>query len=414
MQKFTPAQWLLIDLANHYGKDKDLFDDRLGFGRELLDDIKHSVDLADLKTNMIAWTNEADEPEMFMAAALAIYDVLNGRPTGHVVGLDACNSGAQLQSLLMRCVTGMKNTGCINTGVRPDLYNLVKEALKLNIARKTVKNACVPHLYGSVAAPKNILGVDVYPYFLKACEKVMPGAEIAKNMLADNSWDSKALFHEWDMIDGALIHVKVIGSKLTKGKFQNASFTYVHSVNQAKERGDQGTKSLSANVVHSYDAYILRELDRRCYYNIDKVTTAIEAIDHHFVYGSNVSNPKLKRLELLSTRYNQVSVVALEHINKHELSSINPDYLNKVKAKLLNMLKYGSFHTKNIHDEFGCNPNHVNHMKQVYNDLLAETYESSWLVDTIQDLSGTSLHALVGAADPKITEQIRNNDYALC
>jgi len=79
MQSYTPIEYLKIDIGNMYGLDKKSFRQRITW----VDSIK----------NLRSKTMQAENPAQYLAAVIALEDALAGRPTGHLVGLDACASG---------------------------------------------------------------------------------------------------------------------------------------------------------------------------------------------------------------------------------------------------------------------------------------------------------------------------------
>lgn len=246
MKQYTGKQWLLISLASHYGMEKDVYDDRLQFGRELLEFIQPCNTFEELADAIEPWTMNADVPEEFVAAALAVWDTCQGRKSHYVLGLDACNSGAQISSCMGRCIEGMKNTGLINTGVRPDLYQKITDNVEgADFERGIVKKAAVPHLYGSKREPKNVFGEAMYPLFIDSCKKTMPFVEWAKEMLI-NSWNSKALSHDLIMPDAGEVHLKVITKTEYTGHFKNFSYTFYVDENKPMKFGGEGTTSLAA------------------------------------------------------------------------------------------------------------------------------------------------------------------------
>lgn len=411
IELYSPKQWLLIDLASMYGLDKKEFDERLQWGRDVLPDIQKCTDIVELKAAITPYLDTADEPEMFTACSIAIWDAVNGTKNGYVLGLDAASSGPQLLSLLTRCIVGMMNTGAIGSVV-PDLYTTILANVKgFNTTRTKVKKATVPYVYGSKATPEKVF-TDHYPQFVAAYAATVPGAEWAKNELI-NSWDERVTYHQWVMPDGAIAYCTVVGTKDTKGPFGGFTYTYRHDVITPKDRGEEGTKSNAANVTHSYDAYVLREMHRRCDYDPIKVHKAITAINHHLEHGSNFCNLKLRELSALAQRFNTVSVVGLEFIRKYEMSDIPTEYLTKLRDSLSALLCYQPFQLRTIHDEFGSLANHTNRMRYWYNEIIVEAYESTWLMDTIEDLTGVSHHSKLAPVDPNISQLIRENKYAI-
>lgn len=80
MQTFTGWEYLLIDCANHQGLDKAVFQDRIQWCNDHLDELEDHVDTA-------------DEPELYAKAVMAIRKAQRGEPTGHMVGFDSVCSG---------------------------------------------------------------------------------------------------------------------------------------------------------------------------------------------------------------------------------------------------------------------------------------------------------------------------------
>jgi DNA-directed RNA polymerase len=136
MQKFCPKDYLKIDIGNHWGLDKELFETRIKW----VDD--HEADLEKLES-------QADDKYRYVAAVMAYREVQAGKPTGHLVGFDACSSGPAIMSALMRDEIGARNTGLIGNE-RADIYtkttDTMNKLLKTNTRyeRKTIKDALMP------------------------------------------------------------------------------------------------------------------------------------------------------------------------------------------------------------------------------------------------------------------------------
>ena len=52
-------------------------------------------------------------------------------------------------------------------------------------------------------------------------------------------------------------------------------------------------------------------------------------------------------------------------------------------------------------------------MREVYNELIAEAYASTWLIEIIEDLSGVDYSQYLNDVDDDIYIKILNNDYAI-
>lgn len=408
MEKYTPAQWMLIDLANQYGLDNVVFEERLKLGRTILEDIK--------KGDYSEWTAKADNPALFTKCVIALQDVMAGRETGFIMGLDVCNSGAALLSVLLHCETGMRNTGLINTGVRPDGYQYVLDAMGVtDVSRTAVKTATVPYMYGSDYKPEQVFGSELFPVYERGYAAVFPEAYWARKVLI-NAWDSNALHHDFDLPNGLHAHLECRGLAKTKGTIKDYTFTYLHMENRPLEAGkEQGTKSLVANVTHGYDGFVVAEMDYRCNYNPKQVRNAIEAIDEYVADATDQwgAPDELLHLNQLANKFNFDSVYAIEFIKSGCLAGMEKEYLLRLKAKFETMLTYEPFEVLSVHDEFKCAPNHIQDMREVYNGIMADTYLSTWLLDVIEHLTGNKYVWDVDT-DMNIHAEILNNDYNLC
>ena len=80
MQTFTGYQYLLIDIANQYGHDKMLFEDRIQWATEHLQELETLSDRAECQP-------------LYIKAVMALRKAQKGIPTGHLVGFDAVCSG---------------------------------------------------------------------------------------------------------------------------------------------------------------------------------------------------------------------------------------------------------------------------------------------------------------------------------
>lgn len=412
MYMFSGFEWLLIDLASRFGKDKDKYQARIDWAAELIPLINVRTE-AELKTNLEPWINIADDKPHFVGAALAIWDTLQGRVSNWAVSQDSASSGAQLMSCMTKCHTGMSNTGVFGTDV-PDLYTTVNNLMGEHgskLPRKVLKKGMIPHMYASTVSPKRIFE-ESYPIFLKAYGETVPRAQILSDLLVD-AWDSNTTEHVVIAPDGFEAVMPVLIQEHKVIPFKDHSYKYVYSAKGTKLKGKaKGTKALSANTTHIYDAYMLRELNRRCNYSADIVVAAIDAltnpklgkVDQHKV-------TKLKGLERLSQEFNQVSIVALEYIDVSTAACVSHNYRNQLVVILEQVLLSTSFEIKNVHDDFAALPNYVSHMKYMYNVLLRETYLGKWIYAVLKKLTGKVYP--VSKIDAELADEILLATYAI-
>lgn len=418
---YTGGQWSLIDLANQYGNglDKELFDTRLGWARELVPTLTKCNGLFDIADKFQSYIDKAKEPELFAASLINVWDIIKGNPTGYFIELDAASSGCQLMSVATRCITGMKNTGAIGDET-PFLYKTIVTIMNKLIPFGSVttpialvKKATVPYMYGSDAMPKKIFDEAVVPVFREAYKQAVPRAQLVKE-IAINIWDSKATEYEIEYPDGHTALIRVIVQDKTVYSFNGRPLTYIYKKIGPIQKGEEGTKALAARIIHGLDGYTLRETNGRCDHSPAQLKGAIIAINRYLDGAVQIATDvKLRRLEKLSARFEMVSIVGAASVRDGILHGIDKGYLTKLRDLCIEVLENETNKLKLIHDGFGSLPCHVNTLKTNYNNVLASIYEGVWLFKTLESISGKSFKHLIDPVDPKITEQIRNNIYAI-
>lgn len=78
--EFTPYEYLLINLANHFGLDKEVYSKRINFIKANMNDLEDMI-------------TDAEEPELFLASLMQLRKVQRKEPVGALVSLDAVCSG---------------------------------------------------------------------------------------------------------------------------------------------------------------------------------------------------------------------------------------------------------------------------------------------------------------------------------
>ena len=226
MQTFTGWEYLLIDVANQYGLDKETFDNRIQWAQAHLDTLEDYID-------------QAEEKPLYIKAVQAIRKAQEGKPSGHLVGFDGVCSGIQIMSAITGCYNGAKATGLVDPDVRADAYTAVTQAmnddlaqhgLNVQVSRKDAKQALMTSFYGSTLTPKTIFGEDTpeLAAFYDAAQNIAPGAwQLLQELLA--SWRPYALEHAWQLPDGFQARIKVKTKRETRievDELDHATFTY--------------------------------------------------------------------------------------------------------------------------------------------------------------------------------------------
>jgi hypothetical protein len=401
---YTPLEYLMIDLSNHYGNDKLLYEQRIDWVDAHHDRLEDLVD-------------EAEKPELYLAAVLALRAVERGCETGHLVEFDAAASGPAIMGALIGCFITAQNTGLIGK-VRGDLYTTTTKAAarilgaSIDIARDDVKDAQMPWCYGSEAKPKEILGDGTPEYcaFFEAMQEVMPGAYALRNSLVE-TWIPFALYHDWYMADGYYCYCPVMAPKDSKIKIQELgaemSITYRHEVNAGCEEG----LSNAANLTHSVDAIVCREMGRRCNFStlqLDAVRQDIKAVLYNNRFVAT------ERIDILFQESGFMSLVGVEYITSvEEAMKYTDSYLMALLKVIERTIERDSFDILFIHDAFKCHANHVQTMRQTYVEIMAEIADSTMLQHILsQILNDPDL--TVNKLSDNLAEHILEGEYSIC
>lgn len=313
MQLFSPLQYIQIAIANHYGLDKKLWHERLNwFNSFMLYRLHNMVDLSE----------NASEPMMFLKMVNQYIRAIEHKPVDGLVSLDATASGVQILGALTACRKTCQRTNLIDDGVRHDLYGESAEYMNncdpiFGLTRDDLKQPVMTVFYGSTEQPKMLFG-DGTPElktFYKFLEDELTGAYEAMSDIA-NCWNPEALVHSWVLPDGHHVHVKVMEQvqKRIEVKELGSTFTYTYYENQASDYG----RSLAANVVHSVDGYIVREVIRRAAERGFRVLTIHDSFWCHPNYANEMRQfyndvmAEICEMDLLSDILSQITGEELE------------------------------------------------------------------------------------------------------
>jgi len=418
MKTFTGFQYLLIDAANHAGHDKERFEDRIEWA---------TANLSQLES--LAHTVSAKSKPIYLKAVMAIRDAQKGLPSGHLVGFDGVCSGIQMMSVLTGCVAGATATGLVDPDRRADAYTQVTDEMRkilgnhFTVSREDAKQSLMTSYYGSRKVPKEVFGEDTpeISAFYMAAYTVAPGAwDLLQALLG--SWNSWATVHEWKMPDGYDARVKVLVEKEARievDELNHSTFTYEYTVNEGTERG----LSNAANIVHSIDGYVLRNIHRRCNYDLDIVQTATDHIDSETNlrwHGYSKQQPIPADTNSTMAKYyieqydrsTMADPVIFPYVTADAVKYLSDDHLEKLAAIAYAMLDYEPFEVVSVHDEFRCHANNMNHLRKQYINILAELADSDVLSDILSQVYGAPYP--ITKLSNNLSTLIRGSSYALC
>lgn len=399
-QSFTGKEYLKIDIANQFGLDKDDWDDRLSWFDE------NEAHLEDL-------VKKAEEPAMYMAGVRAWRNVCKGNINHHPISLDATSSGIQILSCLTGDRKGAELCNVVDVGHRQDaytvLYNIMLDKIgeEARIERKDTKKAVMTAFYGSEAVPKRVFGEGaLLATFEETMEEGAPGAwELNKAML--DIWNPDAISYDWVMPDNFHVHIKVMGQVTEVCHFQNKPYDVSYSVQMPLEKG----RSLGANMTHSIDGMIVREMGIRC--NFDQLHLAYLVDLMQGKYGTchaNLNNSDDKLVQTIWGHYLDsgfLSARILQYLSQENIGLVD----RAVIFDLIASLPKKPFEVIAVHDCFRCLPNYGNDLRGQYNYLLAQVAKSDLLSFLISQITGRVVK--LGKHDPEMWKDVLEANYAL-
>ena len=400
MKRYSAFEWLLIDVATQKGLDKETFETRIQWAKDNINNLEQF------------YVENWKEKPLYVKAVMALRDVQKGKPTGHMVGVDASASGLQCMSALTGCIKGAEATGLINPDVRADVYTtatktmnqvLKAHGLNVDVARNDMKQALMTSFYGSSAVPKALFGEDTEELksFYEAAKLLAPGAwELLQDLLS--CWP-KVPKHSWIAPDGFHVHVKVMVSKETRievDELDHATFTYQYKVNEATPKG----LSLAANTVHSIDSMIVREMHRMVNYDPKVVKAALLELE----YPSGCISEKWVKL-YRSTGFSTFR--AIPDLVKTGSYGLDEKHRKVLIQKCKDVLSEKPYPLVCIHDDYKTLPSGVNKVRFHYKEIMAEIADA-WILDYVfsELLGSSSKYSKLGS----IGSSIKNSNYALC
>lgn len=340
MQMFTAKQYLMIDIANNFGLEKEDWDIRLSWFEKN-------------ESNLMNMIKQAEEPALFYAGVQAWNQVKEGKPIGYPISLDGTSSGLQI----LACVTGDRKAAqlcnVVNTGHRMDAYQAIYEAMLAHIgqdarvSRDDCKSAIMTALYGSQAVPKEVFGEGaLLKTFYQVMQENAPAAwELNEAFL--EMWNPENTINSWVMPDNFHVHVKVMDIEAETVFFQNKNYETYRKVNKATPKG----RSLGANTTHSIDGMIVREITRRCDHDPEMIRNVNRCLFTVLDTPEVIEDTNDARMVLqLWEHYEKsgyLSARILEHINEETVHLIDD---RGVVITLIESLPAKSFKVISIHD----------------------------------------------------------------
>ena len=381
MKNYNLSDLVLSQVGSYvYGLDKEAIEERAKVAR--INGIAKAVEKAE---TMIG----ADKVLAFQSIEL-----WKQAKAGYIqlpIFLDWCSSGASLISAFTRDEKGMESCGVFNIYKPGNLYGLVTELLNeklgLELTRAEVKLFCIPFYYGGDANVAEALGDDAET-FHEVYSELLPGAYAFRQATVD-SWNENVDHYAWLAADGSEIYIPVLqDSKLMTVDINKHSYKCHFKIKGPRPLMIEGstsvyrnnhTKGNGANMVHHWDAGVLREIIGMSHITKEEALKILKKTKHNLqeLYIDMANDETLERMLTAWEEYNFPSVRWFYELRKFQNSVVLPYELWNQLYELANRLGDYKFEVMTIHDEFGCLPIYVNDLRRYANTIYANIYRSN-------------------------------------
>ncbi len=371
---------LHMDVARSYGLDKATWAERLQW----------SLNHPELQ-------HGAKEPFLYQSAHEALQKALRGEPIDHLVSLDATASGIQCLALMAQ---DSASAEAVNLGTDhvKNPYRRVKEHMG-NYDYERVKQATMTSFYESVATPKELFGDD-YDKFVAAASTMLPGPWALKDAIAScMTYQDR---YEWTMMDGYEVVMDVtspVECSMDIGKGHMISWI-------EHRKAAVATKGLTANVTHSLDALVLREVLRRTNCPL-----------HWYPEHQLTPFKKLREKDILLmqsiVRYNQTQFLTfelLDHVDQLNQHLVPQELRNAIDSRVM----CDEMYIQPIHDCYRVKATDVNRLFRIVREVMADlayAKTAQWLLPQI------GFQGKVNDSEPKrlaLKEQVLRSLYLIC
>lgn len=305
--------------------------------------------------------------------------------TGIFIGADASASGMQIISVLYRCITTATNVGILDK--TKDAYSEADKEANLQVpqgmnSRAVFKQCCMQHSYGGVQTPKELLGEDNYAKFRETMWKLFPAVEYYVTGIPSIYYESPVF--TWTLPDDGVVQQPVIEThnvRLALPHYPHVDFGYAFKALTPKEHGVE----MAANIVHSIDGYIAREL-------IYRAAKGTELCANMQIVGESIEDALARAIKQTGGQGKKGTTFSLYKLLETpatKWSLLGNEFLTKAQAyiKAIKELDMPSFEVISIHDDFKCHPNYIGYVKWLYLEILAELAESTILQDIVTEIN---------------------------
>jgi hypothetical protein len=299
----------------------------------------------------------------------------------------------------------------VNAGKRQDAYQVLFEAMlsrvdgKMQFGRPDLKRAIMTAFYGSKAVPEEVFGKGkLLGAFFQTLEEETPFIwELNRAFL--NMWNPNALKYSWVLPDNFHVHVKVTDHVQEDVEFMGEMVTTFRKENMPTPTG----RSLGANVTHSLDGLIVRELLRRCSFNReqkDSIQALINDGQSELRDEESENDEMVIKLWELYHQSGYLSARILDYLDSGNIQMVDTDVIQD----MLDSMPEKPFQVIPVHDCFRVHPNYGNDLRHQYNLQLSLIAGSNMLSFLLSQILGRPVPI---NKQSHFAQEILDTDYAL-
>jgi hypothetical protein len=342
--------------------------------------------------NNPAFKDGAKEPFLYKSALAASQSVM----TDHLISLDATASGIQCLALMAQ---DAESAAAVNLGTDEvrNPYQRVKDHMG-DYPYEKVKKALMTSFYESVATPLNLFGND-YDKFVAAASKMLPGPWALKEAIS--SCMKYKDFYGWTMMDGFEVNMDVTTPIECSMDIGGLNMEWVEH-----RKAAVATKGLTANVTHSLDALVLREVLRRTHceyqwYPEHQLTPFEELREKDIALMQSIL--RWQRSKFLTVEF-------LDHVDQCNQHLVPQELRDAVDALHLTADMY----VQPIHDCFRVRATDANDLFIIVREVMADLAysKSAWWI-----LSQLGFEGTINDDESKrmaLKEQVLKSSYLIC
>ena len=158
------------------------------------------------------------------------------------------------------------------------------------------------------------------------------------------------------------------------------------------------------------DGLIVREMVRRCSFDIDRVLAVLNALECRDPWehsGAKEERAIVSKLWKLYKDSGFLSARILDHLTHRSVDLVDKDVIRD----LIDSLPVKPFEVLTVHDAFRCLPNYGNDLRKQYALLLSNIARSNLLSFLMSQLAGEDVP--VTKLDPDMWRDVPEAEYAL-